>query len=106
RGRGGVRMEASTSSKLGLLPAPTEVGRIRLRPLKVSNSGKPEFGWGRGGEGARLLESLLCGLSPGSHESSCMAPPYPSPPSGGGDAVALAVQGDASSSREVRIIQP
>jgi hypothetical protein len=28
--------------------SPAEVGFIRLRPLYVPNSGKPEFGWQRG----------------------------------------------------------
>ena len=28
-------------------PPPAEVGYIRLRPPKMPNSGKPEFGWGR-----------------------------------------------------------
>src|SRR5262249_21909693 len=41
----------NASRKLGLLPPPAEVGYIRLRPLLVPNSGKPEFGWGRAGEG-------------------------------------------------------
>jgi hypothetical protein len=39
------------SGKPGMFPSPPEVGFIRLRPLKVPNSGKPEFGWevARGG---------------------------------------------------------
>ncbi len=37
--------------KLGVLPSPAEVGLIRLRPLQMANSGKPEFLWGGVGGG-------------------------------------------------------
>src|SRR4029453_2090168 len=66
-------VHAKQCHALGVLPPPAEVGYIRLRPLKVPNSGKPEFGWGMVGEGGGAIRKCrsLYRMTP---------TPNPSPP--------------------------